>query len=215
MRKLLIFLGLAFGFGLGLHAPAAHAQQVGCGVNFTPQIGINCANVRSATYTGQILALVPAAAATDVWCLNASASKTVSIRRVELSGTAGTLITTPVIFIRRNTLDTGGTSTVPSITEHDLNLNPAATASAIQYSANPTVTDATSHQTIRAAMMTLNTATAAGVSPSLIWNFGTQVDAYDQGAVLDAGSTQQFCLNLNAATISTGSIYGTVEWTEQ
>lgn len=203
LRKILLSAAL----GLGLIAPA-YAQ-----VNVVPQIGVNTANLRAATYTGQILGLVPAASATDVWCLNASASKNVSIRRVELSGTAGTLITTPVIFIRRNTVDTGGTSTVPSITANNTT-NPTATASVIQYSANPTITDSSSHQSIRAAMLTLNASTAVGVSPSLTWNFGTAVDAYDQGADLTKGSTQQFCINLNAVSISTGSIYGTVEWTE-
>jgi hypothetical protein len=155
---------------------------------------------------------VPAASASDVWCIDASATKSIHIRRVELSGTAGTAVTLPVVFIRRNTLDTGGTSATPSITKA-ITSNAASTATVISYTANPTITDSTSHQTIRSSELTLPV-TSAGNADRVTWVFGTAVDAYDQGADLLKGSTQQFCLNLGVVSVSSGLLNGIVEWTE-
>ena len=214
MKKFILLTALlALGW---FAAPVAQAQTPAqCGVNFNPVVGVNCANIRVATYNGQIAALVPAAAGTDVWCLNASASKNISIRRVQLSGTATAVATIPVVLIRRNTLDTGGTSSVPNITSNSTT-NPTATAAAIQYTANPTITDSASHQTIRDTILTLGPTTpVAGELPSVIdWYFGTHNDAYNQGADLLKGSTQQFCINWGAATTAGNALYGTVEWTE-
>lgn len=202
--KRILLAGVA---ALGLIAPAS-AQ-----VNAVPQVGVNTANLRAQTYVGQINGVVLASSATDFACINASSSKKVSIRRVALSGTAGTLITTPISLIRRNTKDTG-TSTAMNITKNNTT-NAAATASGVSYTANPTITDSTSHQTIRTAEITFPVSgTNAVGGDRLEWFFGTQVDAYNQGADLTAGSTQQFCLNAGAVTTG-ATVYGTVEWTEQ
>lgn len=215
MKKLLLSTVLALGWFAAPVAPAQAQTAANCGVNYFPIIGVNCANIRQATYIGQILGLVPAAAATDVWCLNASATKSVHIRRVTLSGTATAVATIPIVLIRRNTLDTGGTSSTPNITSASTN-NPTATAGPIQYTANPTITDSTSHQTIRDQILTLGPTTpVAGELPTMIdWYFGTHNDAYNQGADLAKGSTQQFCINWGAATTAGNALYGTVEWTE-
>lgn len=215
---MILRLFLLIALGLGLYAPAAHAQTpANCGVNYNPVVGVNCANVRRDTYVGQMLGLIPAAGATDFYCIDASASRTITIRRVTLSGTA-TAIQTPVVsMIRRNTLDTGGTAgTTPFITAFN-SANPTSTATVIYYTANPTITDSTSHQTIRASVLTLTPTTAAAgdINTPLTWEFGTSVDAYNQGAVLAKGSTQQFCLNWGAATTAGNSVNGTVEWTEE
>lgn len=212
MKKLLLLIGLLV---LGASAPASAQTPANCGVNFTPVVGVNCANVRTATYVGQILGLVPAAAASDIWCVDASSTKNVHIRRITLSGTATAVATIPVGLIRRNTLNTGGTSDTPHITAFNTG-NPTATAPVIEYTANPTITDTTSHQTIRYGILTLGPTTpVAGEAPSqLVWEFGTAVDAYDQGADLKLGSTQQFCINWGVATTAGNALYGTVEWTE-
>lgn len=215
MKKLLLSTVLALGWFATPIVPAHAQTAANCGVNYNPQIGVNCANIRAATYVGQILALVPAAAATDIYCVDASSTKNVHIRRVTLSGTATAVATIPVTMIRRNTLDTGGTSSTPNITAFDT-ANPTATAAVISYTANPTITDSTSHQTIRDQILVLGPTTpVAGEAPQpIIWEFGTSVDAYDQGANLTKGSTQQFCLNWNANTTAGNALYGTVEWTE-
>ena len=65
MKKLLLSLALA----LGLYAPIAPAHARGCGVNFVPAVGVNCANVRQITYIAAILKLVPASSSTDFFCI--------------------------------------------------------------------------------------------------------------------------------------------------
>jgi len=213
VKNLVLFAALA---GLGwCAAPAAQAQTpTNCGVNYNPVVGVNCANVRKTTYVGQILGLVPVTGATDVWCVNGSSSRNIIVREAFLSGTATAATLVPVSLIRRNTLDTGGTSTVPNIAPMAAG-NPTATATAIQYTANPTITDTTSHQTMRAASMLLGTAAVPNLPVE--FKMGTAVDAYDQSAQIVAGATtQQICLNLGAAALAGGqSLYGFVEWTEE
>lgn len=213
MKKLLLLAGLM----LGLYAPTlpAHAQTpANCGVNFTPVVGVNCANVRTATYVGQILNLTVASAGTDFWCVDASATKSVSIRRVVLSGVATANGTVPVSMIRRNTLDTG-TAGTPNITALSVN-NPTSTATVVSYAANPTITDSTSHQTGRVTYLTLTTAaTPTTEAIPVLWEFGTSVDAYNQGFDLAKNSTAQLCLNFGGATAAGNILNGYVEWTEQ
>jgi hypothetical protein len=209
MKRLFLLIGLLL---LGASAPA-HAQNTPCGVNFNPVIGVNCANIRQNTYVGQILGLVPVTGATDVWCIDASATKSISIRRLELSGVATAATQVPVTFIRRNTVDTG-TAGTPNITANNTG-NPTSTATLVSYTANPTITDTTSHQTIRAGYLLLGTAAVPTGFP-IAWNFGTAVDGYNQGADLTKGTTQQFCINLGATALGGGQLLeGYVEWTEQ
>jgi len=212
VKKLLLSTVLALGWFAAPVVPA-HAQvPQNCGVNFTPQVGINCANVRQNTYVAQILGLVPVTGATDVFCLNASASKNIQIRRIKLSGIATAATNIPASLIRRNTLDTG-TAGTPFIAAMN-GANPATTASAVSYTANPTITDTTSHQTVRASYMLFGTAAVPLVPVE--WDFGTAIDAYDQGADLQKGATTtQYCINLGAAAIGGGQLLsGFIEYTE-
>lgn len=217
MKKLLLSTVLALGwFAAPGAAPASAQTPANCGVNFNPIVGVNCANVRSATYVGQILNLAPAASASDIWCINGSASKAISIRQVQLSGIATANTSIPLTLIRRNTLDTAGTSSVPNVSSLRSN-NPTATAALIQYTANPTINDTTSHQTLAAGYLVLNTAaTPTIVNNGITWNFGTAVDQYNQGVDILAGATtQQICLNYGAGTAAGNNLLGTVQWTEQ
>ena len=99
---------LAAALGLLALCSSALAQQPG--INSVPQTGVLQASLRVKTYGAVSVGLVPAAAATDIFCIGASASKTVAITRVELSGTATTALSTPVVILRRASLDTGGTA---------------------------------------------------------------------------------------------------------
>lgn len=217
MKKLLLSTVL----GLGLYAPIspAHAQQVGCGVNFTPQVGINCANVRQATYVANINALVPAASASDFFCIDGAASKTIHVRKIRLSGTAGTLITTP-ISIRRitGTLDTGTPSTAVSGPRALNSSNPTAAAAVTAYDAtggNPTVGGTAALMAVQEITLGVS-ATAGENADRLEWDFGTATDAYSQGLDIVAGATTtQYCLNLGAVSVSSGKLNGTITWTEE
>lgn len=222
MKKLLASIfGLALILGAVLSPHPARAQAANCGVNYVPVIGVNCDNIRKNSYTAVLLSLVPAASATDFFCISGSSSRTVTLRRIELSGTAGTLVTTPIVLVHRVSLDTGTAAAATYVkTGGQLNsLNPAATATVVGYNTtggNPTIVD-TSPTYIRNSVVTLGVSgTTAAPADRLVWNFGTQTDAYSQGLSIPSGATaQQYCLNLNAVSVSSGVIAASMEWTEQ
>lgn len=204
MRKFLL-AGVAL---LGI-AALARAQ-----VNVVPQVGVATANLRQNTYGAISVGLVPASSATDIACLDGAASKTVTLRRLVISGTAGTAITTPVVVLRRATLDTGGTPAtglaLPVAGKFN-STEPASVATLTAYTANPTVND--SSPTYLMAPAVSFAVTTGAVSPTVL-NFGSSVDAYDMGLDLKS-ATQQICLNLNAATVATGVLAISMEWVEQ
>ena len=183
-------------------------------VNVVPQVGVNTANLRLNTYGSISIGLVPVASATDIWCMSGSASKTIIIHRLIISGTAGTAITTPVVILRRVSLDTGGTpattTALPVAGKYD-STNATATSVLTAYTANPTIVD--SSPTYLAAPAISFPVTTGAIAPTEI-NFGGWPDPYDQGLVL-RGAAQQVCLNLNAVSISSGVLAISSEWTEQ
>jgi hypothetical protein len=221
VKHFIAFLGVTIGFLLGsIITPASAQTPANCGVNFVPVVGVNCANLRQATYAAVMLKMVPAASATDFLCISGSATKSIHIRRIGLSGTAGTLITTTITLLHRVSLNTGTVATATYIKAATglRSTNPAATAVVVGYNStggNPTIVD-TSPTYIRNSDITLNlSGTTAAAADRLIWEFGTSVDAYSQGLDIPSGGTaEQYCLNLNAVSVSSGVLDGSIEWTE-
>ncbi len=186
-------------------------------VNTVPQVGVNTSNTRANTYSSTMWGLVPASSATDFWCMNGSATRNIHLRRLYISGTAGTAINTVVYLKLNHSLDTGGTAATgnaaPVIAPNNPN-NPTSTVSAsTAYTANPTVNDASPNQ-----LVTFNVSfpTSSGLLVPTLVQAGSSVDFYDQSWDIPKATTvvQQLCLNLNAATISTGSLTVSAEWTE-
>ncbi len=212
MRKHIHALALVLGLGASVPALAQ--------VNTVPQVGVNSANIRTQTFTASLLALVPAASATDFFCISGSSTKNVHVRAWDVSGTAGTLVTTPIVLVRRTSLNTGtaATSTYMKAAARMVSTNGAPTATVVAYNTtggNPTIVDS-SPVYLRTGALTLNlSGTTAAPSDHLNWRFGTAIDAYNQSADIPSGSTaQQLCLNLNAVSVSSGVLYGNIEWTE-
>lgn len=208
MKRLLLAL-LLFG---GLAAPASAA----CTVNTVPQVGVICDLARNPTYSASSIALVPASSATDIFCIAPGSSKTVSIRRVSIGGTAGTAINTPFLLYKRSTPDTGGTAATslaaPVAVPNNPN-DPASTATVIAYTANPTV--ASSPLLMDGFNVSLGVTTTA-VSPGVTTSYyGTTTDDFDKGIDLPANSGVQLCVNLNGVSVSSGVLDLHMEWTEQ
>lgn len=208
--KRILLLGLLL---LGLYAPVpAHAA---CTVNTVPQVGVICDITRNSTYAAASVGLVPAASATDIFCISGSTTKTISVREITISGTAGTAITTPVLLYRRVSLDTGGTPATGAALPVGVPLssaNPAATAVLTAYTANPTIVD--SSPSLLAAPAISFSVTTSTNSPFIL-NGGTQVDIQSQGFDIVKGTAQQLCLNLNGVSVSSGVLAIGMKWTEQ
>lgn len=206
MKRTLLTLGLL----LGVILPA-FSQPV-------PQIGVTWGYVPKATYSAAFIGLVPAASATDTVCIKGSATKTVVLQSIRLSGTAGTLVTLPVTLVRRASADTGGTAAsttanpANTIAKRD-STSATATAVPISYTAVPTIVD-TSPTYIDSASLTLPVTSAGVATVPLVFDF-----AKDNVNLLAApvlrGVAQQLCLNLNTISVSSGVLNGTLVWTEE
>lgn len=219
MRKYLVLLGLLGAIAFGGHTAPAMAQA--CGVNFVPQVGVNCANVRQNTYSAAIKNLVPeTTSATDFFCIDGSATKAVHINRIELSGT-GTAAS-QIVFLNNNSiLDTGTTAVVATYgpVPNKLNsANPAPTATTVAYnstSGNPSAGAGAVVTLIRSGELGVVAATVGAPTPALVWTFGTPGDAYNQRLDIPRGATtQQFCLNFAGGTVTAAILQGYIEWSE-
>lgn len=162
------------------------------------------------TYSVCVADVAPAALATDVLVLTGSATKKVSINRVQITADATAASVIDFYVFKRSAANTGGTSTAPALVKHD-STNPAATAVATLYSANPSALGA--GLLIRADHYALPAALTTGY-PGTPWveDFGIRKD---QPIVLN-GVAESIAISLNGQTIPAGmDMYITIEWTEE
>lgn len=207
MKRLILGLVL-----LGFSAPAL-AQ-----INVVPSVGLITATLTKNTYNAVSIGLVPAASATDIFCISGSGTKTIKVAGLTVYGVAGTLTSVPAVVLRRASLDTGGTAATtiasPALTIGKADTaNPASTATLIAYTANPTIND-TSPTYIRAGYITTPTVAAGTSSTNTAFTFGANLPQFTQQLTL-RGLTDQVCLNLQATTITAGVLNITVTWTEE
>lgn len=208
MRRLFLFLIL-----VGALVAPAMAQ-----VNVVPQQGVLSGVVPKATYSSVALALPPAASATDIACIAGSATKTIRVTRLTITGTAGTLVTAPFTLVRRASVNTGGTAGTTTanwannIAKHDTT-SANASATLISYAANPTIND-TSPDYIRSAHLTIPVTSAGTVTNPIDWAFGDNGIGQNNQLVL-RGAAQQLCVNLNAVSVASGLLHLSIEWTEE
>ena len=184
-------------------------------VNVVPQVGMISSILKVPTYTATSVGLVPASAATDLFCISAGASKNISIKRLIVSGTAGTAITTPFLVYTRSALDTGGTAATSLALPVAVPLmpsDPASTAVLTAYTANPTV--AATPLLMGALQVNLPVTTAAGSSVETVREWGTTVDMFNHSLNIIKGTTNQICVNLNGVTVSSGVLNISIQWTE-
>lgn len=188
-------------------------------VNTVPQVGLITSILKRNTYSAVSIGLVPASSATDIFCISGSLTKAVSVKKIGISGTAGTLVSAPFTLLHRVALDSGGTAA--STTANPANTlganyspDPAATATLIAYTANPTIND-TSPTYQRTAYVTLPTTAAGTLINPIAWRFGTDIDFFNQGLDIPVAKTaEQYCINLNATSVSSGVLDIDIEWSE-
>lgn len=205
---------LALGLWLGLTALAS-AQCVGVGgVNTVPVTGLNCLSEPSVTtYSATGVGIVPASSATDIACITGSATKTVRVQRIRISGTAGTLVSVPTSVLKHASANSGGTAATSTALPVPYALdsaNAAATATTTAYTANPTINDSTPG-IITTVILPLGLTGTTLASQGVVIDYGDL--NYTQKPVL-RGVAQQICINLNATTVSSGVVNVSFLWTE-
>lgn len=187
----------------------ASGNRVDSQADLNGRIYVNATPVDGArvTYSASVT-VATAATATDVVTLTGSASKTIRITEVRVSGIATTAITTPVLLIKRSAANTGGTSTALTAVPHD-STNAAATATGLAYTVNPTGLGA-AVGTVRNDRISFALTATASAGPD-VWDFGNRPS---QALVL-RGTSQVLAVNLNGVTVTGGSLSVDIEWTEE
>lgn len=142
----------------------------------------------------------------DTLTLTGSATKTIRVTRLSLTGIATAATDLDIQVIKRSTADTAGTSSGVTACPHD-SANSAASATALLYTVAPTPGTPVGTP-IRAAKVFAATAATAPVIQS--WDFG---NGPKQGIVL-RGIAQVIAVNFSAA-LTGGSFDIDIEWTEE
>jgi hypothetical protein len=225
-----LFFVLALLGGLAVARAQAPNNLVGGAYNATPQTltdkqqsalqldadGSIYVNIRdytvaggTPTYGASVTAVAMALTATDVFCIQGSATKTVYIKQMQLTGVATTATTTDLLTIKRSTANTAGTPVAATAVPFDSN-SVAATATVFGYSANPTL--GTAVGTLHADKYTLTAATGAPANTIIPYNYN--IDNTTQNLVL-RGVAQEACFNMNGITPGGAVFSADIIWMEQ
>lgn len=198
--------------GTGLVVPqgstVASTTDSVTGLQYAPLVVLT--EGQKTTYSASVLKLAVATGANVIWTLTGSATKTIRVTRIEISGTCATTAKDINFFIAKySTAATGGTAgTAPTIAPHDSSSS-AATAAIAVYTADPTA--GTSVGNIRTGNLFM--AVTAGTTSTGLYvaDFGTRPA---QSLVL-RGATQQIGISLNGENTATSVIDIFVEFTEE
>lgn len=151
-------------------------------------------------------AVASAASATDIAILPGSATKTILVKRVIVSGVQTTAGIIDVLLVKRSTANTGGTSTGMTATPHD-STNAAATAAPLTYTANPTTGSLVG--ALRRVKLPVNAPASVVGLEAHVFEFASS----NQPVVL-RGVAEGLAVNLNGVTVTGGSFNIVFEWNE-
>lgn len=189
---------------VGSDATGTETNYLGIDVN--GNLTVSLVDGNKATYSTTITNLNSVALATDIFTLTGSATKIVRISRIALSGVQTTGSQINVIYLRRSTANTGGTLVSLAAIRMDTT-SPAATATGLAYTTNPTV--GTLVGNIRTRKVSV--AAASGNSDEMIIDFGTR----NGQALVLRGINEVFAINLNSVTVAGSAFNISIEWTEE
>lgn len=164
---------------------------------------------QKATYSASVVGLVAAAAATDIFTIKGSGTKTIRVTKIRFSGSATSSAIGDLVILKRSSADTGGTSTNPTMVPHD-SADSAATATVNAYTANPTL------GTLIGSISTLKTALPSATTPAFT---GSAIDIpyglRNERDIVLRGTAEQCAINLNGQTITGSSLDLDITWTEE
>jgi hypothetical protein len=180
----------------GTNTVTIKAAGVGAtGSDTAEVVDIRQPTIATYTYTATFTA---AATPTDIFVVGGSGTKTIRVQKVCFSATQTTAGMMSFFLIKRSSADTAGTSGTVASIPHDSN-SAAATASVLQYTANPTLGGTVG--TVRRSLVMVPATTTALHDGEFCWDFS--LSNYTQGVVL-RGTAQQLAVNLGGATLPTG-----------
>lgn len=196
------------------YADPAWAQAPCGGVNFTPTLGANCLlEPGTPSYAATAVALAPGASATDVMCLTGSATKTVKLQQIRISGSATTTVQIPVLITKHASANTGGTAATSSALPVPYALdstNPTVSATTQAWTGPPTIADSTPGY-IDSGNVSFALVAATGAGSVLAFDYLGR--NYMQAPTL-RGIAQQVCINFGTTTVTSGNVNLHMKWTE-
>lgn len=178
----------------------------GVGIQSNGAIGVHNDSSFKSTYSAVATGLAVASSATDIFELVGSASKTVRVLRITVSGT-GNPGQYNFAVVKRSSADSGGSSVNTTIVPHD-SVNAVATAVAKVYTANPTLGTMVGEVEDTVYFITSGVVTSL---PALVFEFGK---AQGQEIVL-RGVAQTAALNLRGQSIVGSQLRIKFEFTEE
>jgi hypothetical protein len=167
-----------------------------------PDESVNIKATYRYSSTGNTLAATP----TDVLTLVGSATTTVRVKRIAVSGLCtGGDSTQNIQLIKRTAANTAGTATSGTVCKHDSS-DAAATAVPTLYTANPSSLGAG----VQCGCLALNLG-AAGSAGTVEWNFANRMDK----AIVLRGVAQCLAINLGGTALAAGTVLNyEMEWEE-
>lgn len=166
-----------------------------------------------ATYGATSIDITPATTATDVFTITGSASKTVYIHKITVTGNRTAHAHDLLVLLKRSTANTGGTFTTRTAVPYDSD-NDAATATVRAYTANPTLGTLVGEIQARRVSFPVQTPTNAqgnggSVNP-WVWEY-----TKDAQPITLRGTSEVLAINLNGITIAGRSLQFSIEWSEE
>lgn len=166
-----------------------------------------------ATYGATAINITPATTATDIFTITGSASKTIYIHKITVTGNRTAHAQDLVVLLKRSTANAGGTSTTRTAVPYD-SANAAATATVRAYTANPTLGTLVGAIQANRVSFPVQTPTNAqgngGAAVPWIWEY-----TKDAQPITLRGTSEVLAINLNGVTIAGGSLQFNIEWSEE
>lgn len=158
-----------------------------------------------ATYAAVVFGITPVAG--DTLVLTGSASKTIRVTRIEISGTATATTEIMCQAVKRTTADTGGTTgTAPTVVLLDSS-DPAPSATIALYTVAPTPGTGAA---VRSRALFVDVSAATTVGDAISWEFGNG----PKRAIVLRGTSQQ-CSIFFGSSPAGGVFQLSIEWTEE
>lgn len=200
--------------GYGVVRVHITALTASCTVQADGSIGINYTETSPeprATYSAAVTGLVAASAATDVFGISGLTGHTIRITRICVTGRATAAASEDVLLIKRSVADTGGTPGTTPVAVPNTSASVAASATLVDYTANPTVGTAVGNA--GAKQLFLGNLTTGQPGPSACWDWSA--GARSEQELMLTSAAEQLVVNLNGATNS-GNLHNVeVSWTEE
>lgn len=160
------------------------------------------------TYSASIDGLIIPVSPTDIFTITGSATKTIRVTYIEITGTSSTGVRADFTLVKRSTANSGGTSTTLTGVPHDSN-NAAATATVRAYTVNPTT--GTLVGQIRAKQNIVFNNINQGIDLTQ-WEFGFTRGVQEPTL---RGTAQVLAVNLSSDTVVGPDFNICIEWVEE